>query len=135
LKSFNPKKTVEWTGPVWFSRVRWDLIRHRDGELPVGFALLLGGDSQLISAKQTGTGIAQNVHLEPCLLRALHKEPAVCLAGIEEKLPLAAFATSLARFDPFRTAHRIYLSSAMSLVCCAKELQSCISIVRAAGLR
>jgi hypothetical protein len=93
----------------------------------------LGGNAQLISSEQTGTGIAQNVHLEPRFLRALHKEPAVCLTGIEEELPPAAFAASLARFNPFRTAHRIYLSSAMSLVCCSKELQSCISIVRAAG--
>ena len=90
------------------------------------------GNGQLISSKQTGTGIAQDVHLKPCFQGALHKEPAVCLTGIEEELPLAAFAASLARFDPFRTAHRKHLSSAMSLVCCSKELQSCISIVRAA---
>jgi hypothetical protein len=82
---------------------------------------MLGDNSQLISSKQTGTGIAQNVHLEPCFLWVLHKKPAICFTGIEEELPLAAFAASLARFDPFRTAHRIYLSLAMSLVCCSKN--------------
>jgi hypothetical protein len=57
------------------------------------------------------------VHLEPGFMRLFDKQPPVGFAGIKEKFPIAAFAASLACFYSFRSAHRIHLSSAMSLVC------------------
>ncbi len=57
------------------------------------------------------------MHLEPGFARLFDKQPAVGLAGIEEKLAFAAFTAGLARFDPYRNAHRIDLSSAMDLGC------------------
>jgi hypothetical protein len=68
-------------------------------------------------------------------MRLFNIEPSVGFAGIKEKLPLAAFAASLARFYSFRNAHRINLSSAMNLVCSRdrKRPAGFVRIVQAVG--
>jgi hypothetical protein len=83
----------------------------------VRFFVLSANNIQFISAEQAGTGITKDMHLEPGFMGVVHIQPPVGFAGIKAKLPFAAFAASLARFYSFCHAHRIDLSSAMSLGC------------------
>jgi len=92
-------------------------IWRRDCKFPMRFLVPLWDFGQSIFSKQTRTGVTKNVHLEPGFVRLFDKQPAVGFAGIKEKFPVAAFAASLACFYSFRSAHRIHLSWAMSLVC------------------
>lgn len=93
------------------------LIRYGDGEFPVCFLVVLCDRGQPASLKQTRTGIAKDVHLEPGFARVVNKQPSVGFAGIKEKLPFAAFAGDLAGFDSFGSAHSIQLSSTRCSVC------------------
>ncbi len=82
-----------------------DKIRSRDLQFPVRLVVMQRIDRHSIFSEKPRAGIAQDMHLEPFFKRVFHKEPPVGLAGIEEKLPPAAFTGSLARFDPFRSTH------------------------------
>lgn len=102
--------------------MRGDLIGHRDDEFPMRFLVISCNYIQFISSKQASAGITKNVHLEPRFVRVINISPPVCFAGIEEKLPLTTFTGSLVRFDSFRNAHTIQLSSSMSLYADYKKL-------------